>query len=232
MKLATELPPELTAVGVLQAGDNLDRAEFLRLWRRLPRLKRAELVGGIVYMPSPLSVNHGEMENTMSGWVYTYRIATPGCTSGNNISTFLLDDCPQPDVNLRIKPEYGGKSWVHKKYLHGTPEMFVEVCLTSAAYDLHQKCDLYEKAGVPEYIAVILAKQQIRWHRLVDGKYKLLRPDQHGVYRSRIFPGLWLDSKALFKDDMPRVLVTLNQGIASEEHLEFVRSLAAHKASK
>ena len=224
------MTPAFVAAGYMHAGDHLTRDEFLRIWRKLPKLKRAELIGGVVYlMSSPLSIKHGDTENDMGTWIGIYRVATPGCASGNNTSTLLLDDCPQPDVNLRIKPEYGGKSHVKRKLLAGPAELLVEVCWSSASLDLHQKRDLYEAAGVPEYLAVIVKKQQIRWHRLVKGKYKLIAPDAAGVYRSRVFPGLWLDSKALFKDDMAQVLAKLQEGIASPEHRRFAAELAARK---
>ena len=44
-----------------------------------------------------------------------------------------------------------------------------------------------------------------------------------------VFPGLWLDSNALFKDDMAKVLATLQEGIGSEEHQRFVQKLADRK---
>ena len=49
-----------TAIEPLSPGDQLTRAEeFLRpIWEAHPEIKRAELLGGIVYMPSPLSVQH------------------------------------------------------------------------------------------------------------------------------------------------------------------------------
>src|SRR4051812_38376117 len=42
------------SVPPLQMGDNLTREEFLRRWEEHPEVKKAELIGGIVYMPSPL----------------------------------------------------------------------------------------------------------------------------------------------------------------------------------
>jgi len=87
---------------------------------------------------------------------------------------------------------------------------------------------LYEKAGVQEYLVLLLKKQEIRWHRLVRGKYKRC-PDTHGIWRSRVFPGLWLDSEAFFANSMAKVLATLQEGIASDEHQRFVAELAKRK---
>jgi Uma2 family endonuclease len=123
----------------------------------------------------------------------------------------------------------GGKSRARRKLLAGPPELLVETCWSSAAIDLHQKLELYERAGVPEYVVVIVKKKQLRWHRLARGKYERIRPDAEGVYRSRVFPGLWLDSKALFKGDITQVLAKLHEGIASEEHRRFVQKLAARQ---
>jgi putative restriction endonuclease len=213
----------------LETGDNLTRDEFIRIWEQLPNIKRAELIGGMVLMPSPTSTDHGDMDNNAAGWIFYYKAMTPGCAGGNNTTTFLVDDVPQPDVNLRILTEFGGKSWVEDKYLHGSPEMLLEVCNTTEAVDLHQKLDLYEEARVQEYLVIIVQKEEIRWHRLVKGKYRQIAADAHGVYRSVVFPGLWLDSKALFANDMAKVIATLQKGIDSDEHQKFVDDLAKRK---
>lgn len=216
----------------LTAGDNLSREEFLRLWEMNPEIKKAELIGGIVYMPCPLSVQHGDRESDVGIWCGVYRVHTPGTASGHNTTSFLLDDCPQPDVNLRILTEYGGASWLEDKYLAGSPEFLAEICLSSAAYDLHQKLDLYQSARVQEYLAILLYEKEIHWHVLENGTYTLLQPDPDGVWRSRVFPGLWLDGKAFFNGDMVQVLAKLQEGLDSAEHQEFVKLLAGRKKSE
>ncbi len=213
----------------LREGTKLTRDEFMRLWEMNPRIKRAELIGGIVYMPSPLSVDHADMDGRVGGWLFNYMVATPGLGSGHNSTTYLLGDVPQPDVNLRILPEYGGKPWIDGKYLAGAPELLAEICLSSTCYDLHQKFDLYEAAGVQEYLAVLLHEQEIRWHFLDNGKYQRLLPGPDGVWRSRVFPGLWLDGAALLQGNMRRVLERLDEGITSPEHQEFVNGLGGGK---
>jgi Putative restriction endonuclease len=216
----------------LVAGDKLTRAEFLRRWELHPEIKNAELLGGLVYMASPVSVEHGDMDGDLGTWLGVYKAATPGTASGHNTTSFILDDTPQPDLNLRILPEYGGGSWVEDKYLCGVPELLVEICRSSAAYDLHVKLDLYQLAKVPEYLAILLFEQKIRWHVLVDGAYQLMPPGSDGIWRSRIFPGLWLDGAAILAGDMPRVLGKLQEGIQSPEHLQFVEDLSRVRKSK
>lgn len=216
-------------VAPLRAGDNLTRDEFLRRWEAEPRIKLAELIGGIVYMPSPVSVEHGDTDGDVGGWLSVYKAYTAGTASGRNTTSFMLEDSPQPDLNLRLLPEFGGGSWVEGKNLHGVPELLAEVCVSTASYDLHQKYDLYEAAGIPEYLAIVVFEQEIRWHTLVEGRYQLLSPDADGLHRSRIFPGLWLDGQALLAGNLRQVLDRLQEGLRSADHERFVAELAARR---
>ena len=216
----------------LVAGDKLTRAEFLRRWEAHPEIKNAELIGGIVYMPSPVSLERGELDGDVGGWLCGYRAATPGTACGHNATSFILEDTPQPDLHLRIRPEYGGSSWVEGKYLGGVPELLTEICRSSASYDLHVKLDLYQAAKIPEYLAILLFEQEIRWHVLVNGEYQLLPVDPDGLLRSRIFPGLWLDGKALLAGNIQQVLARLQEGLRSPEHDKFVAELANRKAAR
>ena len=59
-------------VPLLVAGDKLTRDEFLRRWEAMPKVKFAELIGGIVYMPSPLSRNHGVADCRVGWWLRAY----------------------------------------------------------------------------------------------------------------------------------------------------------------
>ena len=219
---------DLIATPSLETGDNLSRDEFLAIWEQLPDIKFAELIGGIVYMPSPLRKEHARGDRRILAWLGVYEAHTPGCDGGANVTSLIGEDCPQPDNYLAILEEYGGASW-GEKYLEGAPELIAETSFSSASIDLHQKFELYEKAGVQEYLVVLLKKKEIRWHRLVKGKYKKMSADTGGILRSRIFPGLWLDGKAFFANDMAKVLATLQEGLASPEHERFIAELARRK---
>ena len=137
----------------LICGDYMSRDEFLRRWEAMPQVKRAELIRGVVYMPSPVSWQHGDTEQNVAGWLAVYKASTAGCAGANN-ATWLMgeEDAPQPDTSLRILPEYGGQSRMEGQYAAGAPEFLAEVCISSTAYDLHQKLEVYQEAGVREYL--------------------------------------------------------------------------------
>lgn len=218
--VAMDMPP-------LATGDSLSRKEFLRRWEGMPNVKKEELIRGVVYMPSPVSRAHGDIDHVLGGWLYFYRSATPGCCGGNNMTWMMLEEeAPQPDTCLWIMPEYGGKVRRQQQYLAGAPDFLAETCLSSAAYDLHQKLEVYQEAGVREYLAILLHEREARWHRLVRGRFRVVPPDPDGVHRSVVLPGLWLDAAALLTGDLTRLNAVLNQGVASDEHAAFVNKLA------
>ena len=100
--------------------------------------------------------------------------------------------------------------------------MIVEVCRSSHAYDLGPKLELYERAGVLEYVAVLLEERRVEWRVLRNGVYQLMEPDALGVLRSITFPGLWLDANALWDADANRMLAVLEQGLNSDECRRFL----------
>ncbi len=209
----------------LIAGQRLKRDEFLRRWEALPEVKHAELIGGVVYMPSPISLNHGSHDGLAITWLTNYAVRTPGCDAGSSRTWLMLEDAPQPDADMRILPEYGGQSWAEGLYGAGAPELAAEVSLSSASYDLGPKMELYRRAGVREYVAVLLGERRVVWYRLVDGKYVPLQADADGLLRSVVFPGLWLDPGALLALNGARILDVLDLGLRSPEHQYFVQLL-------
>jgi Uma2 family endonuclease len=133
---------------------------------------------------------------------------------------------------LIIEPVAGGQTGLSEDdYTTGPPELIVEVASSSASIDLHAKRHDYEQAGVLEYVAVVLRQQVIRWLSLQHGTYQEVSPDADGIFRSRIFPGLWLHASALLQRDGVTVMEVLRQGLATPEHAAFVQQLQERQAT-
>jgi Uma2 family endonuclease len=211
----------------LVTGARLTLEEFLREWEAQPEVKQAELIEGIVYMPSPVSRDHGRQHATVIAWLWQYAQATPGCECGDNATWIMLESSPQPDAFLRVLPESGGRSRNEKNYLAGAPELIVEVCLTSTEVDFGPKLALYQRAGVQEYITIELFAKRIIWRVLIEGSYAQLQPHPDGVLRSRRFPGLWFDADAFWSEDGGRLIATLMAGLVIDEHARFAAGLGA-----
>jgi Uma2 family endonuclease len=211
----------------LCAGDRLARAEFERRYSAMRHVKKAELIEGVVYMPSPLShKKHCRPHGYLAIWLGNYMVATPGTDFGPDGALRLdWDNEPQPDAMLRILPECGGQSRDDGDYIGGAPELLAEVSATSESYDLHDKLRAYQRNGVREYIVWRVRQAAIDWFVLREGRFEKLLPDGSGCLKSETFPGLWLDPAALIAGDAGRVLVVLQQGLASAEHAAFVARL-------
>jgi Uma2 family endonuclease len=195
----------------------------------MPDLKHAELIGGIVFMPSPISSGHGIHHMKLGIWAGLYAEQTPGCEASSE-ATWVMGpkDVPQPDIALRILPEYGGQSAVSGEYFAGAPELVIEISNSSSSRDVGIKLELYRSAGVKEYLTILLKPNRVIWRQLVRGRYKEIAPDAKGLLRSHVFPGLWLDPAAVW-DPAKSLRTALEQGIKSPEHAAFVRRLAAHR---
>ena len=196
----------------------------------MPDVKNAELIEGVVYMASPVSSSHSNFDMLVHTWLGTYEWATPGCSTGCNGTWRMLEDVPQPDVHLRLLAECGGRSWIEEDYFVGAPEVVVEVSASSTAIDLGPKLNLYERAGVLEYVTVLLRAQQVVWRYRAGKRFVQLRPGADGLLRSRVFPGLWLDPAALLAADKRKLLSALRRGLRSPEHLAFKRELRSRRS--
>ena len=219
----------VVSVPLLEPGDRLTRAEFERRYEALPEIKKAELIEGVVYMPSPVRMNvHARPQADLLGWFALYRAATPGISAGDNATLKLdNDNMPQPDALLMIDPAAGGQAPIDSKgYVVGPPELVAEIASSSVSIDLHAKLNVYRRSGVREYVAWRVLDRAIDWFILRDGEYLPLPPGEDGVLRSEVFPGLWLNAAAMLDGKLDLVLGTLQQGIATHEHQAFVATLA------
>jgi len=217
----------------LEAGDHLDQATFHARYKAMPPSFHAELIGGMVLVPSPLSREHGVYHALVMGWLTQYWIATPGTLTWDNATTILGEASePQPDGALIIEPACGGQTGLSEEgYATGAPELIVEVASSSASIDLHAKRRDYEQAGVLEYVVIVVRQGVIRWFMLQHDAYQDVPTDADGIYRSRVFPGLWLHADALLRLDGGQVMQTLQQGLATPEHATFVQQLQARRAT-
>jgi Uma2 family endonuclease len=220
----------LPTVPALEAGDQLTRDEFERRYAAMPALKKAELIEGVVYMPSPVRVRrHGSPHAKIITWLGHFQARTPGVEVADNATARLdMDNEPQPDAMLFIAPELGGQVRISPDdYVEAAPELVAEVASSSASYDLNTKRHAYRRSGVQEYIVWRVLEQQFDWFVLRGGRYEPLAADDRGVVRSVTFPGLWLDPAALLRGDLAATLQVLDEGLSTPEHAAFATRLAA-----
>jgi Uma2 family endonuclease len=217
-------------VGALRNGDCMNQKEFHFLYEQMPEGFWAELINGIVFVAEPVGIQHGNNDLRLGTVLDIYRSKTKGVFAGHNVTVILgKKDEVQPDVVLRVLPAYGGQSKdtgkAKARYILGAPELIAEVAYSSRSIDLHLKRERYTSAGAREYLVVCLEPETIYWFDLRNNQE--LKADADGIFRSIVFPGLWVHAAGLLQLDYDVVMDVLNQGLKSKEHADFVKRLAA-----
>lgn len=222
---AEEVPP-------LYNGDRLTQPEFHRRYLAMPEGVKAELIGGIVYMASPVGKYHARFHLELGTALNFYKAFTPGLDAADNLTAILDDGSePQPDLILRVASEFGGQSYyTEKAYLKGAPELVAEIAHSSESIDLGAKRLDYLRTGVGEYVVYCTHDHTIHWFHFPSRRK--LKADKHGVWRSKVFPGLWIDAPALAARDTAKLIATVQAGLATQEHAAFVAELARRKGRR
>jgi Uma2 family endonuclease len=198
---------------VLESGDRLTREEFHRRYCRRPDIRKAELVRGVVHVASPTRTDiHADPVGLVAFWLNAYRIKVPRLRVAVDGTVFLSPNSElQPDVFLYWHPDRGSGARLNDEgYIEGAPELVVEAAASSASYDLHDKMEAYQLAGVSEYIVWLALEERILWVRLRNGAYAPVEPDANGIIASALFPELQLNVAAMLAGDAGGVLAALN----------------------
>ena len=222
-----------TGIPPLEPGDRLTRAEFERRWEAMPGLNRAELIEGVVYMAAAVRYQrHGRPNRWITRLLVAYENHTPGVAGAENTSVRMdLDNMPQPDSLLLIEPPHSQTITISDDdYLEGAPELIVEIASSSASYDLGVKLQAYRRNGVPEYVVWRVLDGEFDWFVLHEGEYLRQPLEGEGLLRSTMFPGLWLDTRALLDGHLATAFETLDRGLATPQHEAFVKQLSSSSA--
>ena len=195
----------------LHSGDRLNRAAFHAIYRERDDLVKAELVQGVVYLPSPAGFEgHAKPQALIGLWLGGYAARHDELDSGVEATVLLDGDTEvQPDGLLFRRGAAGTATISREDFIEGAPELIVEVASSSASYDLHDKKEAYRAAGVGEYVVWDTHATVIHWFVLEDSEYRKLESTD-GVFESVQFRGLRLDTRAALDGDRRRLLQALD----------------------
>ena len=215
MAIVSSAPPARAfhPIPPLENGDHLTAKEFLRRYKAMPAVKKAELIQGIVSMASPVrSEQHGKPDALIQTWLGSYAALHPSVQHRVNTTLRLgPDEVPQPDGLLFRIPEAGGRCTVDSDgYLCGPPELVVEIAASSVSRDAREKLVSYCRVEIAEYLLWRVEDEVIEWFHLAEDEYQLLPANEFGVIESRMFPGLRLDVPAALRFDAAALLAGLS----------------------
>src|SRR5205823_8699024 len=89
---------EARVVPLLETGDRMAQPEFHRRYLTHPGREKFELIGGIVFMSSPVRWPHSAYHSALNLAFGLFQVATPGVDLGDNATAILGEESePQPD---------------------------------------------------------------------------------------------------------------------------------------
>ncbi|WP_258359756.1 Uma2 family endonuclease [Moorella sulfitireducens] len=162
----------------------------------------AEWVEGEVVLMTPASLNHQRLAGfllvILREFVITHDL-------GEVLFAPFLVRLPEPLKSARepdlIFVAKENSPLLKPTYLDGAPDLVVEITsLESLNRDRHVKFTEYEQAGVKEYWLIHPDTRDAEFFQLHDGQYRQIRPDEDGVYTSRVLPGFSLKLDELWEE--------------------------------
>ncbi len=195
----------------LESGDRLNAPEFRRRYELRPDVHRAELIEGVVFVPSPMRYRaHSRPVSIIFRWLAAYEDTRDDVEVAEGPTVRLdLDNEVQPDVMMRRVT--GSSRETDDDYLEGPPELMVEVAASSVSVDMGTKKQAYRRNGVREYIVWQIFENRLTWFRLDGGEFAELLAGPDGVIESIEFPGLRLAVDRLLARDSKGVLAEQNR---------------------
>ncbi len=194
----------LTDIKLLDPEKHYTYADYL-LWRFKERI---ELIRGKIFRmsPAPSSVHQGIVTVLVSSFHQFLKHKT--CKVFPAPFDVRLPEYPgeqdqdtetivQPDITVICDLEK-----IDEKGCKGAPDLIVEVLSpNSVSKDLHEKYEIYEKAGVEEYWVVHPVEKTIIAFILKNGKYQTSKPLTVGdQIASIVLPGFALSLEEVFPD--------------------------------
>lgn len=208
-------------------GDRMDQKTFHELYKQTPEGFKAELIGGYVFMASPVSKNHGRPHVRLASWLEAFMDETTGVEAFDNTTNVQNDESePQPDLTMIVEPEYGGQTTENEeRHIVGAAELVIEIANSTLFVDRTLKRQNYERAGVLEYLIVMVQNEDVEWYTRGKRGFEMIVPGPDGILKSRVFPGLWLDRTGIFTRTSKVIRAALAKGLAGPEHAKFVAKL-------
>ena len=165
----------------------------------------AEWVDGEIIVTAPCNLGHqdllGFLYRIIDDFVRTHRLGRV-FLMGVLMRLATRPSGREPDV-LFVANAHLDR--LRETYLDGPADLAVEIVSPdSVERDRVDKLREYEAAGIPEYWVIDLPRKEALFYQLGgDGRYRLMPPDQDGVYRSSVLEGFKLEVAWLWQSPLP-----------------------------
>jgi Uma2 family endonuclease len=183
----------------VEIAERMTAAEFLR---DAPEDRKAELIDGVMIVPSPALDVHerlfGFLYRLLSEFVELHDL---GLVRGSRTAVILGEDqAPAPDLLFVAKERL---AIVQEKAIFGAPDLVVEILSASTLHhDRGAKFRAYERAGVGElWLIDPYGPEGTAFYQRQADRLVAVRPDGEGRIHAAAVPGFWVDVAWLWPAD-------------------------------
>lgn len=180
----------------------VERMTAKDFFRRAPEDRKAELIDGVMIMPSPPSDRHERLVGFLFTLIRMYcEDRDLGEVRGSRTAVELADDqAPEPDVLFVAKER---ADIITDEGVFGAPDLVIEVLSAStAAYDRGSKFHAYERAGVRElWLIDPYGPAGTEFYQRSGEYLKPIMPGPNNVLSSMVLPGFRLNTTWLWTQE-------------------------------
>jgi Uma2 family endonuclease len=183
----------------VEVAERMTATEFLR---DAPEDRKAELIDGVMVMPSPPLVAHERLFRFLFHLLSSFvEELDSGEVLGSRTAVMLdIEQAPEPDIFFVAKERLG---IIQPKGVFGAPDMVIEILSAGTVQnDRGPKFRAYEYAGVRElWLIDPYGPAGTEFFQLMDGRFAPVMPDENGRVHAMAIPGFWIDVNWLWPGD-------------------------------
>lgn len=180
----------------VEVAERMTAADFFKY---APEDRKAELIDGVMIVPSPPSVRHEKLQVFLLHLIREFvEHHDLGEVLGSRTAVMLADDqAPEPDI-MFVSNERA--SIIADSGVFGVPDLVIEILSASTAtYDRGPKFRAYEKAGVRElWLIDPYGPAGTEFYQRQGALLRPLMPAAGGILHSLALPGFQLHTAWLW----------------------------------
>lgn len=181
-----------------EIAERITAEEF---FRDAPEERKAELIDGVMVMPSPALVTHERLQRflltLLTLFVEEHNL---GEVLGSRTAVALDRlNAPEPDILFVARAR---ANMIREKGVFGAPDLVIEILSAGTARnDRGPKFAAYERAGVRElWLIDPYGPAGTEFYHWTNGRFQRVDADAGGILRSAAVAGFWLDVRWLWPD--------------------------------
>jgi Uma2 family endonuclease len=189
----------MTAYTRVEVAEQMTAEEF---FCDAPEDRKAELIDGVMIMPSPAHDTHEALFHFLFRLLGDYvEENTLGTIRGSRTAVELdVDQAPEPDILFVARER---RNIIRPKGIVGAPDLVIEILSASTARnDRGPKFRAYQRAGVRElWLIDPYGPAGTEFFQLQNGRFVPTAPDDNGRIHSIAVHGFWIDVQWLWPSE-------------------------------